>query len=424
MKNAVYWIALQDILGYGSNKIVEVLENFEDVSALFDKSTSFDKLRFLGEKNLKKFKSYNLKNAESVIEYCERKNIQIVTIDDEKYPIILKRIKNPPAVLYVRGTFPDFDDEVGIGMVGTRNASLNGMIAAATLSYRIAQAGGLVISGGANGIDTKCTQGALYAKKPSVIVRPCGLDFNYLNNLYDIRKQVENNGAVISEVQPLGRVERDAFQIRNRIIAALSLGIVAIEVPAKSGVLITVGHALEFGKDVFAIPGDIGDENYMGSNKLLQEGAFPVYSASDVLNEYLFAFPHKLKLDKASIPINEDDIYLRLQKKYSKKTDVSKINDKKKDKKSIISVVKNKLTKETKKEDIIKPTQKIIPKELPFEADENTKKVFDCILKGPVSLENIVEKSKLNASDVMFALTELEINGVINTLPGGRYEIR
>ncbi len=427
MKNAVYWIALQDILGYGAKEVIEILENFDDVKDVFDKSTTRKDLFFFNDNKYKKLNSYNFKKAESVIDYCDRKNIQIITIDDDNYPIVLKRIGTAPAVLYCRGTFPDFDEEVGIAMVGTRNATLNGMIVAATLAFRMAQAGAIVISGGANGIDTKCTQGALYAKKPTVIVRPCGLDYDYLGNLRDIRKSVENCGAVISEVQPLGKVERNAFQVRNRIIAALALGTVAIEVPAKSGVLITIGYALEFGKDIFAVPGDICSENYVGSNKLLQDGATPIYNAYDVLNEYLFAFPHKLKLDKAGIPINEDDIYLRLQKKYSKKALADKETEKPKTtikKKSIISVVKNKLTKENKKEDIINKNSNNSVKKLSYDADDNAKLVFKCLLDSPCTLEYIVEKTKLSPANVMFALTDLEINNEINALPGGRYEIK
>lgn len=422
MKNATYWIALQDILGYGSKNISDVLNKFDDVNELFEKTVTRKDLDFLTDKKYENLKKYNFKKAELVIKYCNENNIEIITLDDDKYPTILKKINNPPAVLYSRGVFPNFDDEVGITMVGTRNATLNGMIVAATLAYRIAQAGGLVISGGALGIDTKCTQGALYAKKPSVIVRPCGIDYNYLNSLSDVREKVEKCGAVISEIQPCAGVGKYAFQIRNRILAALSLGTIAIEVPSRSGASITVNYALDYGRDVFSIPGDIGSKNYIGSNKLIQDGAKLVYSAYDVLNEYLFTYPHKLNLTNAGVPLNEDDIYLRLQKKYKFKKPNEKGNDKK-TKKSIIDVVKNKLTNTRKKEDIIKNETKI--KKLNYDADKGVKLVFDCFpINEPCSLEFLIEKSKLSASDVMFALTDLEINNAIIALPGGRYEIK
>ena len=425
MTNALYWIALQNILGYGSIEVSEILENIEDVGQLFDKSLKRNQVTFLSDKSYKKLISYDMRKAESVIKYCDKNNIGIVTIDDEIYPQVLKRIINPPTVLYVRGELPNFNEEVGIGMIGTRNSSLNSMIIAATLSYRIAQAGAIVVSGGANGIDTKCTQGALFAKKPSVIVRPCGVDYNYLNSLSDIRKQVENCGAVSSEVQPLGRVERDAFQVRNRIIAALSMGVVAIEVPEKSGVLITVGYALEYGKDIFVVPGDLSNENYRGSNKLLQDGAVPVYSAADILNEYIFAYPHKLSLRYAGASINDDDIFLKLQIKYSKKAyenDATVSEKKKQSKKSLTKRVKEKLTKDSQKENVKK--EKIKFEDLNIQGDENLKLVYDCFELEPISLDDISEQTGLDASDVMFNLTELEINGVINSLPGGRFEIK
>ncbi len=424
MKNAQYWVALQCILGYGANEISDIFENFEDVSELFDKSLKISDVDFISEKKFKKLKAFDLRKSKGIVDYCRRKNIEIITIDDEKYPSLLRMICNPPAVLYVRGKMPDFDEELGIGMVGTRKSSMNGMIAASTLAYRIAQAGGVVISGGAYGIDTKCTQGALFAKKPSVIVRPCGLEYNYLKSLADIRNDVEKCGAVISEVQPFGRVERDAFHIRNRIISALSNGIVVIEAPEKSGVMITVRHALEYGKDVFAIPGDLADDNYRGSNKLLQDGAIPVYTAADVLNEYIFDFPHKLNLDYASIPINEDDVYLKLQKKYSKNALTHMQEPEKQGRKTtFVSRVKSKLVKE-EKQNIVPEIKKEKLLELPFDADENTKTVYKCFSDKPVSADYISEKSGLDAGEVMFALTELEINDVINSLPGGRFEIK
>lgn len=425
MKNALYWIALQNILGYGSIEVSSILDNVEDVGQLFDKSLKRSNVDFISNKSYKKLTSYDMKKAESVIKYCDKNNISIVTIDDEVYPILLKRIINPPTVLYVRGELPDFNDGIAIGMVGTRKSSMNGDIIAATLSYRIAQAGAIVVSGGANGIDTKCSQGALFAKKPSVIVRPCGVDYNYLNSLSNIRKQIEYCGAVISEVQPLGRVERDAFQIRNRIIAALSMGVVAIEVPEKSGALITVGYALEYGKDIYVVPGDLSNENYRGSNKLLQDGAVPVYSATDVLNEYMFAFSHKLSLRYAGASINDDDIFLKLQVKYSKKdkedffTTVK--NNKKKNKKSLKKKSdEQRLIIDSKSEN----TEKLKFEDLNIAGDENLKLVYECFGKFPLSLDDISEKTGLDASEVMFNLTELEINGIVNSLPGGRFEIK
>ena len=424
MKNAVYWVALQCVLGYGAREIVDICENFDDVSEIFDESIDRNDLNFISEKKLKKLKSFNLKKAAGIVDYCKRKHIEIITVDDDKYPEILRVIDNPPAVLYVRGKLPNFDEEVGIGMVGTRKCSMNGMIAASTLAFRIAQGGGIVVSGGANGIDTRCTQGALFAHKPSVIVRPCGLDYNYLRCWEDVRNRVEKCGAVISEVQPFGRVEKGAFEIRNRIISALSRGVVVVEAPKKSGVMITVRHALNYGKDVFAIPGDLGDENYAGSNKLLQEGAIPIFTAADVLNEYKFLFSSKLNLDNAYIPLNEDDVYLKLQKKYSKNSVTQEMEPEKQGKiTAIIKTVTKKIVNEDVKKEAIKP-QRVKLEVLPFEADDNTKNVYNCLGKEPMSVDLISEKSGLDASDVMFALTELEINDVITSLPGGRFEIK
>lgn len=431
MKNAIYWIALQSILGYGANEVIHINNKFDCIKDIFDKSITFDDVKFIGEKAYKKLKNFSLKKAEAIVEYCVDNDIQIITLDDEEYPFVLKQIKNPPAVLYIKGKMPDFDEELCLGMVGTRDCSLNSMITASTLAYRLAQAGAIVISGGANGIDTKCSQGAIFAKKPSVIIRPCGIDNDYLSNLKEIRdKVIETGGAIISEVQPLGKVEKNAFQIRNRLIAALSTGVVAIEVPEKSGVIITIGYALEYGKDVYVMPGDISDEKFKGSNKLLHDGASPVYAPIDILNEYLYNFAHKLKLDNARSNINEDRVFLGLQKKYSRKSSVNNFavqESKKKThkKKTLTRIFKNNLTKEqTNNSKIDSNNNKIKLSELPFVADENTKIVYNCFGEKDISADEISEKCGLDSADVVFALTDLEINGVINALPGGRFEIK
>ena len=423
--NRMYWIALQNILGYGSVKISQILEQFDDIYDLFDTKIKRKDVKYLSDKEYKALTNPDFHSALEVLYYCEDNNIQIIPLDDEAYPNTLKRISAPPAVLYVRGNMPNFDEEFCVSMVGTRKSSLNGNIVASTLAYRLAQAGAIVISGGADGIDTKCTQGALFAKAPSVIVRPCGVDNPYLRDpeIEEARNKVAQTGALISEVQPLDGIKRNAFHVRNRLMAALCQAVVVVECPAISGVQITVSHALEYGKEIYVVPGDISDERYVGSNKMLYDGATPVYSPYDVLQEYMSIYPHKLNANNARILINEDDIYLGLQKKYSKpakkkKTQVAKVYDFTKSK-PVGEVLK--VSEPVKWNETNEPKESKI---LPEETESEIKLVYSKLKHEPITFDQICKETELDASTVMYAITELEIEGFIEALPGNKFILK
>ena len=423
--NRMYWIALQNILGYGSVKISQILEQFDDIYDLFDTKIKRKDVKYLSDKEYKALTNPDFHSALEVLYYCEDNNIQIIPLDDEAYPNTLKRISAPPAVLYVRGNMPNFDEEFCVSMVGTRKSSLNGNIVASTLAYRLAQAGAIVISGGADGIDTKCTQGALFAKAPSVIVRPCGVDNPYLRDpeIEEARNKVAQTGALISEVQPLEGIKRNAFHVRNRLMAALCQAVVVVECPAISGVQITVSHALEYGKEIYVVPGDISDERYVGSNKMLYDGATPVYSPYDVLQEYMSIYPHKLNANNARILINEDDIYLGLQKKYSKpakkkKTQVAKVYDFTKSK-PVGEVLK--VSEPVKWNETNEPKESKI---LPEETESEIKLVYSKLKHEAITFDQICKETELDASTVMYAITELEIEGFVEALPGNKFILK
>ena len=423
--NRMYWIALQNILGYGSVKISQILEQFDDIYDLFDAKIKRKDVKYLSDKEYKALTNPDFHSALEVLYYCEDNNIQIIALDDEAYPNTLKRISAPPSVLYVRGNMPNFDEEFCVSMVGTRKSSLNGNIVASTLAYRLAQAGAIVISGGADGIATKCTQGALFAKAPSVIVRPCGVDNPYLKDpeIEEARNKVAQTGALISEVQPLDGIKRNAFHVRNRLMAALCQAVVVVECPAISGVQITVSHALEYGKEIYVVPGDISDERYVGSNKMLYDGATPVYSPYDVLQEYMSIYPHELNANNARILINEDDIYLGLQKKYSKpakknKTQVAKVYDFTKSK-PVGEVLK--VSEPVKWNETNEPKESKI---LPEETESEIKLVYSKLKHEAITFDQICKETELDASTVMYAITELEIEGFIEALPGNKFILK
>lgn len=209
--------------------------------------------------------------------------IKTITLGDKNYPEKLMNIYARPQTLYVLGN-EELLKEKSIAIIGCRNASEYGLRNAYKFGYELAQKGLCVISGFAKGVDTYSHKGALAARGKTIAVLGCGLDIIYPPENIELYKQILiHHGAVLTEY-PLGsKPERHHFPARNRIISGLSDGVLVIEAKKKSGTLITVEHALDQGKDVYAIPGNITSPNSYGTNELIKEGAIPVTKVEDFI---------------------------------------------------------------------------------------------------------------------------------------------
>ena len=210
-----------------------------------------------------------------------KNKIKTITLEKESYPEKLKNIYNRPQTLYVLGN-EELLNEKSIAIIGCRNVSDYGLRSAYKFGYELAKKGVCIISGFARGVDTYSHMGAVAAKGKTIAVLGCGLDVIYPSENLELYKQILiNNGTIVTEY-PLGsKPERYHFPARNRIISGLSDGVLVVEAKEKSGTLITVEHALEQGKDVYAIPGNITSKNSYGTNELIKEGAIPVTKIDD-----------------------------------------------------------------------------------------------------------------------------------------------
>ena len=207
--------------------------------------------------------------------------IKTITLGDKKYPENLINIYGRPQTLYVLGN-EELLNKKSIAIIGCRNASDYGLRNAYQFGYELAKKGICIISGFARGIDTYAHKGAVSANGKTIAVLGCGLDVVYPAENMELYKQILIKGGAIITEYPLGsKPERNHFPIRNRIISGLSDGVLVVEAKKKSGTLITVEYALEQGKDVYAIPGNITSENSMGTNELIKEGAIPVTKIED-----------------------------------------------------------------------------------------------------------------------------------------------
>ncbi len=211
--------------------------------------------------------------------------VRIVTLVDSEYPALLREIDDPPLALYVRGRLP-VDTTTAIAIVGTRRGTQYGKMVGAKLASQLALRGISVVSGLAAGIDAAAHQGTLDVGGHTIAVLGCGVDIPYPKRNQPLYERIAVEGTVMSEY-PLGmRPAKWTFPQRNRILSGLSRGVVVVQAPERSGSLITARLALEQGREVFAVPGNISTTTSAGTNRLIQQGAKLVESAEDILEEF------------------------------------------------------------------------------------------------------------------------------------------
>jgi len=206
-------------------------------------------------------------------------------VEDEDYPSWLGKTHDPPYLLYYRGDLGCLN-ELSIAIVGSRRASTYGKIQSRRFGRELAGKGITVISGMARGIDTEAHIGALEAGGKTAAVLGSGLDVIYPPENKQLYNQISEQGVILTEFPPHTHPEPGNFPMRNRVIAGLSRGILVVEAQQRSGALITVDFALEQGRDVFAIPGQINSKNSEGTNNLIKQGACMVTEINDILSEY------------------------------------------------------------------------------------------------------------------------------------------
>lgn len=340
--------------------------------------------------------------AEKVLLDCDNLGISIVTYADEAYPERLKNISDSPVLLYYLGKLPDFDNEVVISVVGTRRCSAYGMLHAKQFSKMIAASGGVVLSGGARGIDTMALQSALEFSMPVVCVLGCGLDIAYPRENRRLFDDIRLHGCLLSEYPPGTPPDRGNFPPRNRIISGLAVGVLVVEAPAKSGALITAQLALEQGRDVFTIPGNIGARTCEGNNNLLKEGASLVMDGWDLMQNYRYQFPDKIVNGHSREAIENMFLarYGRAMPVYS-----PVLTEEPGDKKSV------------DKSDGSAYSERSTPPKLT--ADEST--VLLQLTEKPVHSDTLVAKTDLPSQRVMAALTMLQIKGLAEKRSGNYY---
>jgi DNA processing protein len=248
-------------------------------------------------------------SLEQVWKDIRAKDIEVLTWDDEVYPRRLKEIDQPPPILYVRGDLEP-DDEWAVAIVGTRRVTAYGRQVTQEVAGLLARNGVTVISGMARGVDSVAHQAALNAGGRTIAVLGSGVDRIYPPENRRLAEQIIQKGAIISDYPPGTPPEGSNFPPRNRIISGLSLGVVIVEAGKTSGALITANFAVDQGREVFAVPGNILAPQSKGTNRLIQDGAHPLLDPQDVLEMLNLTMVTEHRAARVAIPADETEAQL------------------------------------------------------------------------------------------------------------------
>ena len=300
-----YWLALNMVVGVGRTNFHRLVKRFGSPKNVFSAGISdLRQVPGVGDKVAMAISEFDVdRGTDRELGLAEKENVRILTLFSGEYTDLLKSIYDPPPVLYVKGKALD-SISFPLAVVGTRNPSEYGKIVAHRLCVKLASAGFSIVSGLARGIDTLAHKAAIEAGADTIAVFGCGIGHTYPAENRKLRNEIVQQGAIISEFPILMRPERNNFPARNRVLNGLSLGTVVAEAAEKSGALITADFALEQGREVFAIPGNITSGKSKGSNDLIKARAKLVDSPDSVIEELLPAL--KDKLEKPAIKLEND----------------------------------------------------------------------------------------------------------------------
>ena len=392
-----YYIWLQMALGIYDSKADDLLLSFGSAQKVFEAGEAAWKATgLLEEKDLFLLSKTPLGDAQKIVEKCDRLEIDILTPEDDAYPDRLRGIYQKPMALFIKGTLPDIDDEVLVTVVGTRSVTEYGRQVAYSLSKRLAMSGAVIVSGLAYGVDTCAHRGALDGGGRTIAVMGCGVDYNYPAGNRKLKEEILQNGCIISEFLPGTAPIPSHFPVRNRILSGLSLGTLVVEAPMKSGALITARHALEQGRDVFAVPGNISSKGSQGPNRLLKDGAKPVTRSSDILEEYEQIYPHRIKINQPAV------------RSYTQPD----------------RAVEPELRRVAQPEGEAYQTKADAGVTLPPDLSGDAAAVYEALAKKPMHVDTLIETLNLLPRAVLSTLTELELLGLVESRPGKVYALK
>ncbi len=368
------WLELIRADGIGPATFAKLVKRFGTVERVLGASVSeLAKVDGVGFKTAERIAATRDKfDSAAELELAQKLGVWIINLDDDRYPPVLKQVYDPPPVLYVKGSLVR-QDNLAISIVGSRRCSLYGQEQSSRLAHFLSSAGFTICSGMARGIDTAAHQGALSAGGRTIAVQGCGLANIFPPENKKLFELIAQSGACLSEL-PLRYEPLSAnFPSRNRIIAGLSLGTIVVEAAMRSGALITAKTALDYNREVMAVPGKVDSPLSRGAHQLIKQGAKLIESVEDVM-EALGYIGEQLETHVSAAAVKAAGMVERPL------FDVS---------------------------------------QLKLNGDERV--IYDCLGKEPMHIEEIIANTNLAAGSVNASLISLRLKGIIKQLPGNMF---
>ncbi len=421
-----YWIWLSTLPGLTLKGQQRALRHFGSPEEVFLSDRGAVRgVEGLSKREQEALLTKDLRLADGVLEDCQKQGIHILTYQDAMYPQRLKNIDTPPLVLYYKGTMLPFDELPAVTVVGSRKASGYGLTVAKRMGYQIGACGGTVISGAARGIDSLALEGALSAGAQVCAVLGNGIDVIYPPEAKGLYADVESHGCLISEFVPGTPPYGKNFPRRNRIMSGLGLGVLVVEAAKGSGSLITAGYALEQGRDVFAVPGNIGLHACEGSNALLQEGAMLATCGWDIMREYQALYPQYVKNYRGGegITLAPRDVEKEELKQVATPISAPKPTNSDGNSQNMPAGEKNSASKAENRIDITQNRNYIDLHEIKPQLSGDECAIVEVLESGQKHVDDIISETALPAGRILASLTLLEVKQYVVQLPGKYFEL-
>jgi len=368
------WLKLIRADGVGPVTFAKLIKHFNSIEKVFGASVAqLTKVRGIDYPTAEKIlRSLGKFEAEAELELAHKLGVCVIHLNDQRYPTLLKNIYDPPPVLYIKGNVTK-DDNLCIAIVGSRRCSTYGKEQASRFAHLLSSAGFTICSGLARGIDTAAHHGAIAANGRTIAVQGCGLANVFPPENKELFDSIAKSGACLSELPLTSHPDRANFPPRNRMIAGLSLATIVIEAAQRSGALITAHSALEYNREVMAIPGKIDSPFSKGTHQLIKQGAKLIESVQDVIEALGY------------IGRQIDDHVCTQAEKTQKNIETP-----------LFDVSKLKLS-------------------------DDEKIIYDCLADEPMHIEQIIGEVDLAPGSINAQLISLRLKGLIKQLPGSMF---
>lgn len=414
MHSILFWLWLSRCCTPGSGTFDLLLRHFDTPYDIYDADeAALREALAKYDKDLQRLLDKDTAAAERTLRFCAMTGVTMIPYDDPRYPAALRLIPSPPVLLYCKGTLPQFNGTLSVAVVGTRETSDYGKRMAFEIARDLARAGAIVVSGLALGVDGVANAAAINGGGETVAVLGSGIDVIYPPAHAKLAECVMRHGAVITEFAPGTRPDGRNFPIRNRIISGLASATAVIEADLVSGALITARRALQQGRPLYALPGRVDEKGSEGTCMLLKNGAKLLVAADDILTDFEKLYADKINIFKLlrHSPVVMDAVLKSMRVQIGRGKKQRSPEDQTSTAKSTAPEAAPKVT--------VDPAREAEVREILERLGELPTKIYGLVPSvGQISCDDLAEAG-LSIGEVMAATATMEIEGVIEVLPGG-----